>query len=75
MAKVRVNATMDPETVARVDQYAERMGINRSAALSVLAGQALDTQDGIRALAEISAEIQRERGKAQVPSVPETGGA
>lgn len=61
MAKVRVNATMDQEHLARIDAYAEKMGINRSAAICVLTGQALDGQDGIRALSHLVDEVRKEQ--------------
>lgn len=66
MARVRVNATIDPEHLARIDAYAERMGINRSAAICVLTGQALDGQDGIRAITQFAEELRKEeRAKGQ----------
>lgn len=66
MAKVRVNATMEPETVARIDEYARKMGINRSAAICVLTGQALDGQDGIRALSQLADQMRKEEEQVKV---------
>lgn len=69
MARVRVNTTMDPDHLARIDSYAEKMGITRSAAICVLTGQALDGQDGIRALSQLAEDIRKEeRLKAQEPA-------
>ena len=50
----RVGLTVNKELLARVDEYAEKMGISRSAAFSVLASQALDGQRGIDALNKIA---------------------
>ncbi len=80
--KVRINATMDPDHLARIDEYAERMGINRSAAICILTAQALDGQAGIRALSKLADQYEREEALARdgevvnAPafSVLETGG-
>lgn len=72
MAKVRVNATMDQEHLARIDAYAEKMGINRSAAICVLTGQALDGQDGIRALAQLAEDVRQEQNN-RIQGIDQSG--
>lgn len=70
MARVRVNATIDPDHLARIDAYAEKMGITRSAAICVLTGQALDGQDGIRAISLFAEELRKEdKAKGQDPAL------
>lgn len=41
------------DLVARVDEYASRMSINRSSAVSVLISQALDTQQAMTDMNEL----------------------
>lgn len=59
--KFRINATMDLDLLARIDAYGEKMGLNRSAAISVLAAQALDGQDGLRALVQLADDVRKEQ--------------
>ena len=67
--KVRINATLDPDHLARIDDYAARMGINRSAAICVLTAQALDGQDGIRAMAQLADDMRKgKHAKAEDPA-------
>ena len=78
MARTRINVTIDPEHLNRLDEYADRMGISRSAAICVLTAQALDGQAGIRALSKLADQMDMEeartKGNAPPPSAPETGG-
>lgn len=83
MPKVKVNATMDPEHVAKIDAYAKRMGINRSAAITVLTNQALSYTEMFERLPQMLDVMDEIRGTrsqgsapacAPSPSAPETGG-
>lgn len=56
---VKLSITMHPDVLSRVDAYASKMGIGRSAALAVLSTQALDGQDGIRAIGEMVEVFQQ----------------
>ena len=83
MPKVKVNSTMDPEQVAKIDAYAKRMGLNRSAAITVLTNQALaytEMFERLPQMLDVMDEIRGARAQgsapasAPPPSVPETGG-
>lgn len=47
---VRVTVNLTPELVEKVERYAEKLNINRTAAVSVLLSQALDAHSGMDAL-------------------------
>ena len=46
----RVTMYMSKDLLERIDAYGSRMGINRTAAISSLAGTALDEKDAIRSI-------------------------
>ena len=49
----RININMPAETLERVDAYAEKMSINRTAAILVLCSMALDSQKAMSDLGEL----------------------
>lgn len=49
----RVNLNMPCDLTTRVDEYANRMNINRTSAICVLLNQALDNQKAITTLDEL----------------------
>ncbi len=56
----RLNINMPVELVARIDDYAERLSINRSAAVNVLVSMALDGQKAVFVMEDVVKAI-RER--------------
>lgn len=64
--KTRVNINMPVETLKRVDEYAESMTINRTAAIMVLLNMALDSKKAVNDLSELL-----EMAKAQQNSTTE----
>lgn len=50
MATKRVNLNMDERLLARVDEYAEYMGVTRTAAISFLCGNQLFQNDTVNAI-------------------------
>ena len=59
----RLNTNMPLELVARIDEYAERMCINRSSAINVLCNLALDSQKAMTDLSELLKYVQNEQAK------------
>lgn len=49
----RVTVNLNSELVKHVDAYGERMGINRTSAVSVLLTQALNEQKAVNDLSEL----------------------
>ena len=49
----RININMPAETLERVDAYAEKMSINRTAAILGLCSMALDSQKAMSDLGEL----------------------
>lgn len=70
MPKVKVNSTMDPEQVAKIDAYAKRMGLNRSAAITVLTNQALTYSDMFERLPQMLDVMDEIRGAKAQGSAP-----
>lgn len=58
---VRVTVNLTPELVERVEKYAEKLNINRTAAVSVLLSQALDTQAGMQTLSTLAELSKQEK--------------
>ncbi len=58
---VRVTVNLTPELVERVEKYAEKLNINRTAAVSVLLSQALDTQAGMQTLGTLAEIAKQEK--------------
>ena len=50
---MRLNINVSQELIDRVDEYAERMCINRTSAIAVLLSTALDNQKVISSLEEL----------------------
>jgi metal-responsive CopG/Arc/MetJ family transcriptional regulator len=50
MATKRVNLNMDEKLLARIDEYAEYMGVTRTAAISFLCGNQLFQNDTVNAI-------------------------
>lgn len=53
MAVKRITLNLDEMLVQQIDEYAEKLHINRTAAISVLVSQSLETKQGIDVLAAI----------------------
>lgn len=51
--KQRININIPVETLAKVDDYAKKMSINRTSAILVLISTALDTQKAMSDLSEL----------------------
>lgn len=49
----RLNTNMPVELVERIDEYAERMCINRSSAINVLCSMALDSQKAMNDIGKL----------------------
>lgn len=60
MALKRVNMNLSEELLEKVDSYAELMGINRSAAISVLISTQLQQQDALVVLKSVSDIVEKE---------------
>lgn len=50
----RLNINMPVELIDRIDEYAERMSINRTSAVNVLCNTALDAQQSMNTLEELT---------------------
>lgn len=59
----RLNTNMPVELVARVDEYADKLSINRSAAINVLVSLALDSNQAVVTLGDIMKIIREEQAK------------
>lgn len=63
MALRKVQANFDEALIAKVDAFAESMHINRTAAMSVLMTQALDSRDGLDAIKRLMDAYEIEKLK------------
>lgn len=61
--KTRVNLNFPIETLKRVDEYAENMSINRTAAIMVLLNMALDSKKAMNDLSELLEIAKKESDK------------
>ena len=59
----RLNTNMPVELVARVDEYANKLSINRSAAINILVSLALDSKQAVLTLGDIVKVIREEQAK------------
>lgn len=59
----RLNTNMPVELVARVDEYANKLSINRSAAINVLVSLALDSQEAVVTLGDMMKIVREEQAK------------
>lgn len=67
---MRLTLNIDDELISRVEEYAEEMHINRSAAISVLLSQAVSANNGMQALIELNSLIRSEQAKnVDVPTM------
>ena len=60
----RININVPLDTLDRLDDYADRMSINRTSAILVLVNQALDAQKGINTLDELLRMVKENENKA-----------
>lgn len=58
----RINIIVPVDTLERIDSYAYKMSISRTAAILVLCSQSLDNQKVIEELGEI-VKLYKEKGK------------
>lgn len=59
----RLNTNMPLDLVNRIDEYADRMCINRSSAINVLCSLALDSQKAVGTMEEMLRVVREERLK------------
>lgn len=62
----RLNVNMPVELVARIDDYAGKLSINRSAAVNVLVSMALDSQRAFVALEDAVKVIKEGKSNSEV---------
>ena len=60
---VRLNINVAKELMDKVDDYAEKMAINRTSAVAVLLSNALNTQQTMSDLSELLKIVEEERKK------------
>ena len=60
----RININVPLDTLDRIDDYADRMSINRTSAILVLVNQALDAQKGMDTLDELLRRLKESENKA-----------
>lgn len=65
---VRVNLNFTDELCDKIDAYAKSNGLTRTAAVSVLCGQQLDFQEGIKAMSVLSMQYMSGQNKIDTPS-------
>lgn len=54
----RVNLNLNDELLKKIDDYAKNNGLNRTSAISVLCGQQLDFQEGLKAMTLMASQMQ-----------------
>lgn len=66
MAKklIRVTVNLTPELVERIESYAEKVNVNRTAAVSVLLSNALDQQKAIKDIGSLMDIYNAEKQEA-----------
>lgn len=66
MAKklIRVTVNLTPELVERIESYAEKVNVNRTAAVSVLLSNALDQQKAIKDIGSLMDMYNAEKQEA-----------
>jgi metal-responsive CopG/Arc/MetJ family transcriptional regulator len=65
MALRRIVMNLDEDLVKRIDSYAERLHINRTAAASVLLSSAAETQEFLTHFPELMKAYQEEQEKQE----------
>lgn len=59
----RININMPVDLVARIDEYADKMCINRSSAINVLCNIALDSQQAVGTMEELLKVVKEKQNK------------
>lgn len=62
----KFTVTMQPSVLERVEEYAERHGISRSSALSVLASQALEQREAMSIMSKLPEIMETVKDMKQV---------
>ena len=62
----RLNTNMPVELVARVDEYADKLSINRSSAINILVSLALDSKQAVVTLGDVIKLIREEQAEKMV---------
>lgn len=57
--RARVQLTMSPQLLARIDAYCERIGVSRSAWIQTVLAERLDQLDAVRATGEVVKSQQK----------------
>lgn len=57
----RININFDDELLQKVDDYAKKLGINRTAAISVLCGAQLEQKDALSVMYQLLLEMNKEK--------------
>lgn len=57
----RININFDDELLKKIDEYAKKFGINRTAAISVLCGAQLEQKDALSVMTQLLAEMNKEK--------------
>ncbi len=57
----RVNLNLNETLLQKIDEYAKTNGLNRTSAISVLCGQQLQFQEGIKAMSLMTAQLEMEK--------------
>ena len=51
---IKTSVSLSPKVVEKIDSYAEELGLNRSATISVLVNQAFNYQEQVKEVAEFN---------------------
>lgn len=65
MALKRVNMNLSEDLIEKIDSYAEIMGINRSAAISVLVSTQLQQQEALGTMKSLVEFVDKEQRDKQ----------
>jgi len=61
----RLNINMPVELVARVDEYADKVNVNRTAAINILVSTALEQKNAIDMMEELLNKLKLESDKVE----------
>lgn len=61
MKRININVPLD--TLTKIDEYADRMTINRTAAILVLVNLSLDSQKAMNTLDDLMKMVKEEKGR------------
>ena len=56
---VKTSVSLSPKIVKKIDDYAEVLGLNRSATISVLVNQAFSYQEQVKEVAEFNKNFEK----------------